>query len=58
MNDTEILWGTYGIPDIFVHHSSLFYGYAQMEVHAELLVRLYAQARGRATEVLRQGVSG
>lgn len=33
-------------------HASLFYayGYAQMEAHSELLVRLYAQARGRAAE--------
>src|ERR671925_2427508 len=50
---TEILWDTYGIPHIFApDHPSLFYayGYAQMEGHAELLVRLYAQARGRAAE--------
>ena len=50
---TEILWDNYGIPHIFApDHPSLFYayGYAQMEGHAELLVRLYAQARGRAAE--------
>jgi acyl-homoserine-lactone acylase len=50
---TEILWDTYGIPHIFApDHRSLFYayGYAQMEGHAELLVRLYAQARGRGAE--------
>ena len=50
---TEILWDTYGIPHIFApDHPSLFYayGYAQMEGHAELLVRLYAQARGRGAE--------
>jgi acyl-homoserine-lactone acylase len=50
---TEILWDTFGIPHIFApDHPSLFhaYGYAQMEGHAELLVRLYAQARGRAAE--------
>jgi acyl-homoserine-lactone acylase len=50
---TEILWDTYGIPHIFApDHASLFYayGYAQMEGHAELLVRLYAQARGRGAE--------
>jgi acyl-homoserine-lactone acylase len=50
---TEILWDTYGVPHIFAaDHPSLFhaYGYAQMEGHAELLVRLYAQARGRAAE--------
>ena len=50
---TEILWDRYGIPHIFApDHPSLFhaYGYAQMEAHSELLVRLYAQARGRGAE--------
>src|SRR5216683_3144556 len=50
---TEILWDRFGIPHIFsADHPSLFYayGYAQMEGHAELLLRLYAQARGRASE--------
>ena len=49
--DTEILWDTFGVPHIFApDHPSLFYayGYAQMEAHAELLVRLYVQARGCA----------
>ena len=48
---TEILWDHYGVPHIFApDHTSLFsaYGYAQMEAHAELLIRLYAQARGCA----------
>ena len=50
---TEILWDHYGIPHIFApDHPSLFYayGYAQMEAHSELLLRLYAQARGRSAE--------
>ncbi|MEP7118526.1 MAG: penicillin acylase family protein, partial [Acidobacteriota bacterium] len=50
---TEILWDRYGVPHIFASdHPSLFraYGYAQMEAHAELLIRLYAQARGRGAE--------
>src|ERR1700724_90227 len=50
---TEILWDRYGIPHIFASdHPSLFYayGYAQMEAHAELLLRLYMQARGRGAE--------
>jgi acyl-homoserine-lactone acylase len=49
----EILWDRYGVPHIFApDHPSLFqaYGYAQMEAHAELLIRLYAQARGRGAE--------
>jgi acyl-homoserine-lactone acylase len=51
---TEILWDTWGIPHIFApDHPSLFfaYGYAQMEAHSELLLRLYAQARGRGAEI-------
>jgi acyl-homoserine-lactone acylase len=51
---TEILWDTWGIPHISApDHPSLFfaYGYAQMEAHSELLVRLYAQARGRGAEI-------
>ena len=63
---TEILWDRYGIPHIFApDHPSLFYayGYAQMEAHAELLLRLYAQARGRGAEfygdaVPRQPIAG
>jgi len=50
---TEILWDRWGIPHITAaDHPSLFYayGYAQMEAHAELLLRLYAQARGRGAE--------
>ena len=50
---TEILWDRYGIAHIFApDHPSLFYayGYAQMEAHSELLLRLYAQARGRGAE--------
>ena len=50
---TEILWDRYGIPHIMANDTpSLFYayGYAQMEAHSELLLRLYAQARGRGAE--------
>ena len=50
---TEILWDRYGIPHMFApDHASLFYayGYAQMEAHSELLIRLYTQSRGRAAE--------
>ncbi len=58
---TEILWDRYGVPHIFApDHPSLFhaYGYAQMEAPAELLVRLYAQARGRGAECLGAGAQG
>jgi acyl-homoserine-lactone acylase len=55
---TEILWDRYGIPHIFApDRPSLFYayGYAQMEAHAELLIRLYTQSRGRAAEFYAMG---
>ncbi|MCX6591302.1 MAG: penicillin acylase family protein [Acidobacteria bacterium] len=55
---TEILWDRFGIPHIYAKdHPSLFYayGYAQMEAHAELLTRLYVQARGRGAEFYGSG---
>ncbi|MBD2414290.1 acylase [Nostoc calcicola FACHB-389] len=50
---TEILWDTYGIPHIYGKDDrSAFYafGWAQMQSHGDLLLRLYGQARGRAAE--------
>jgi acyl-homoserine-lactone acylase len=50
---TEILWDTYGIPHIYGKDTqSTFqaFGWAQMQSHANLLLRLYGQARGRAAE--------
>ncbi len=50
---TEILWDTWGIPHIYAQdHRSLFYafGWAQMESHADAILHLYGQARGRAAE--------
>ncbi|MFN6563009.1 MAG: acylase [Nostoc sp. ChiSLP01] len=50
---TEILWDTYGIPHIYgKNDQSAFYafGWAQMQSHGDLLLRLYGQARGRAAE--------
>lgn len=49
----EILWDTYGVPHIYSKDtSSLFYsfGWAQMQSHGNLILRLYGQARGRAAE--------
>jgi acyl-homoserine-lactone acylase len=49
----ELLWDTYGVPHIFADdEAALFYafGFAQMRSHADLLLRLYGQARGRAAE--------
>ena len=50
---TEILWDTYGIPHVYgVDAEGAFqaFGWAQMESHGDLILRLYGQARGRAAE--------
>jgi acyl-homoserine lactone acylase PvdQ len=50
---TEILWDTFGVPHIYAKDDrSAFYafGWAQMQSHGDLLLRLYGQARGRAAE--------
>ncbi len=49
----EILWDRYGVPHIFAEDAeSLFYafGWAQMEAHGDLILRLFGQARGRGAE--------
>jgi len=49
----DIFWDTWGVPHIFsASDESLFYafGRAQMQNHADLLLTLYGQARGRAAE--------
>ena len=50
---TELLWDTWGVPHIFARNSEeLFhaFGWAQMQSHGDLILRLYGQARGRAAE--------
>ncbi|MGH7469678.1 MAG: penicillin acylase family protein, partial [Longimicrobiales bacterium] len=50
---TEILWDRYGVPHVYARDGgSLFYafGWAQMQNHGNLVLRLYGQARGRAAE--------
>ncbi|ARV60160.1 acylase [Nostocales cyanobacterium HT-58-2] len=50
---TEILWDNYGVPHIYGKDTqSAFqaFGWAQMQSHGNLLLRLYGQARGRAAE--------
>lgn len=50
---TEILWDTWGVPHIFARNDEELhyaFGWAQMENHADLLLRLYGQARGQAAE--------
>jgi acyl-homoserine-lactone acylase len=51
---TEILWDTWGVPHIYAENAAgLFYGFgwAQAHNHGDLLLQLYAQARGRGAEV-------
>jgi len=53
LTQAEILWDTWGVPHIFSQGTkSLFYafGWAQMQSHGNLILRLYGQARGRAAE--------
>lgn len=50
---SEILWDTYGVPHIYGPDAqSVFYGYgwAQTHSHANLLLRLYGEARGKGAE--------
>jgi acyl-homoserine-lactone acylase len=49
----EILWDHYGVPHIYSESTKDMYyafGWAQMHNHANLILELYAQARGRAAE--------
>lgn len=50
---TEILWDTFGVPHVYGPNlESILYafGWAQMESHGDLILRLYGQARGRGAE--------
>ena len=50
---TEILWDRWGVPHIHAADAGeLFraFGWAQMKNHANLILRLYGEARGRAAE--------
>ncbi|HEY1353969.1 MAG TPA: acylase [Ktedonobacteraceae bacterium] len=52
-NHATIEWDSWGVPHIFAgSNQGLFYafGYAQMHNHADLLLTLYGEARGRAAE--------
>lgn len=49
----EILWDTYGVPHIFARSDTQLgyaFGWAQMQAHANLLLQLYAESRGRSAE--------
>ena len=50
---TEVLWDNYGVPHIYGNTTKEMYyafGWCQMHSHANLILSLYAQARGRAAE--------
>ena len=52
-SETETLWDTFGVPHIFANTTEEMYSAfaeAQMQNHANLLLKLYGQARGRAAE--------
>lgn len=52
-NQTEILWDSWGVPHIYGKDAEgLFhaFGWAQMQSHGNIVLRLYGQARGRAAE--------
>lgn len=52
---SEILWDTWGIPHIYANdETDLYYGmgWAQMHSHGDLLMKLYAEARGEGTKFL------
>ncbi len=49
----EILWDTYGVPHIYGKDAkAVFYGYgfAQAQSHANTILRLYGEARGKGAE--------
>lgn len=50
---SEILWDTWGVPHIYgKNEKDLFYGmgWAQMHSHGDLLMKLYAEARGEGAK--------
>jgi acyl-homoserine-lactone acylase len=52
-SELEILWDTWGVPHIFAPDDEALYyglGWTQMQNHADVILRLYGQARGRAAE--------
>ncbi len=50
---TEIMWDNYGVPHIYGKSTEEMYyafGWSQMHSHANLILQLYGQARGKAAE--------
>jgi acyl-homoserine-lactone acylase len=50
----EVLWDRYGVPHIYAKTTAgAFYGFgwAQVKSHGDLVLKLYAEGRGRAAEI-------
>ncbi|HBT86443.1 MAG TPA: acylase [Porphyromonadaceae bacterium] len=50
---TEILWDKWGVPHVYATDEAEMYyafGWAQMQSHANLILRLYAESRGTGSE--------
>jgi acyl-homoserine-lactone acylase len=50
---SEILWDTWGVPHIYAPNDAQAFkgfGYAQAQAHGNLLMKLYAESRGRSAE--------
>lgn len=50
---TEMLWDRWGVPHIYGKNTTEMFqafGWAQMQSHGNLILRLYGQARGRSAE--------
>jgi len=51
--NVEILWDSYGVAHVYAQNKEgMFYGYgyAQMQSHANLILKLYGESRGRGAE--------
>lgn len=52
---SEILWDNWGVPHVYANNEVEMYyafGWSQMHNHANLMLKLYAQARGKAAEYI------
>ncbi|HEY2049577.1 MAG TPA: penicillin acylase family protein, partial [Caulobacteraceae bacterium] len=57
-HSAEVLWDRYGVPHVYAKTvPDMFYGFgwAQVKSHGDILLRLYAEGRGRAAEYFGAG---
>jgi acyl-homoserine-lactone acylase len=50
----DVMWDTYGVPHIFaqdIDAAAFAFGWSQMRAHGDLLLQLYAQARGESASL-------